>query len=87
MRPDAKAILCMPAVAARLHLVPDDDESAWAGEDMRTNLLATIRVPHMFGYGGKANINLPVRNIHGTHIGTLPPYMWLMVTLAGSCVS
>jgi len=61
-RPDTKTILSLPAVAARLPAMPDDDESSWAGEDMRSALLATIRVPHMFGYGGKPALALPVRH-------------------------
>ncbi|RYY36238.1 hypothetical protein EON62_01910 [archaeon] len=44
-----------------MSLVPEDEDGPWAGEDMRTALLATIRVPHMFGMGGRpAGLNLPV---------------------------
>lgn len=57
-----RTILSMPVVLSKMSLVPEDEDGPWAGEDMRTALLATIRVPHMFGMGGRpAGLNLPVR--------------------------
>jgi len=56
-----------PAVMGKLHLVPegDDEGGAWAGEDMRSAMLATIRVPATFGFGAKpAALALPVSAFH-----------------------
>lgn len=60
-RPDANVILAMPSVASKMHLIPDDDDAPWAGEDLRSHLIATIRVPHGFGagYGARPSLNLP----------------------------
>lgn len=67
MRPDVKTLLAMPVVQSRMHLLPAaDDESPWAGEDMRSHLIATIKVPSSFGAGaGRApGLVLPVRRTH-----------------------
>jgi hypothetical protein len=63
-RPEAKAVLSMSAVQARMAAVLTDDDGPWAGDDLRSHLIATIRVPAAFGYGGlrPAALNLPAPN-------------------------
>lgn len=53
-RPDVATILSDPAVTSRMQAVlpADDKDDAWAGETMRTQMIATIRVPAGFGLGG-----------------------------------
>ena len=50
-RPNIKDVLAMPCVAARMHTLPPDEETPWAGEDMRMQLISTIKVPAGFGMG------------------------------------
>jgi hypothetical protein len=52
LRPDVRQVLTHPAVTARLHTVPEGDDTPWAGDDLRSAMLSTIRVPVGFGYGG-----------------------------------
>lgn len=47
-----RQVLTHPAVTARLHTVPEGDDTPWAGDDLRSAMLSTIRVPVGFGYGG-----------------------------------
>ena len=55
-RPDVRTILASPAVVSRMHVLPPDEDTPWAGEDMRIQLVSTIKVPAGFGmgYGGAA---------------------------------
>jgi len=53
-RPTVNDIIQSAAVQARMHLVPQDEENEWAGEHLRQQMIATIKVPAAFGYGGHA---------------------------------
>ena len=63
-RPTVDQILTSTAVSSRMSTVPADDEGAWVGEEMRSHMIATIKVPYGFGYGGpmkqgNGGLNLP----------------------------
>lgn len=63
-RPTVDQILTSTAVTTRMSAVPVDDEGAWIGEEMRSHMIATIKVPYGFGYGGpmkqgNGGLNLP----------------------------
>ena len=56
-RPSIDQILAMPAVQARMHLLPAAEESdRWHGDEKPSELMATIKVPSYMGYGAKAKI-------------------------------
>jgi len=63
-RPSVNDVLSSMSVQAKMSLVPQEDESEWAGEGMRQQMISTIKVPVSFGYGGHARgsnggLNLP----------------------------
>ena len=59
-RPDVRTILASQAVQSRMHVLPPQEDTPWAGEEMRIHLVSTIRAPAGFGMGGfGANKNGP----------------------------
>ena len=54
-RPDVRTILASQAVQSRMHVLPPQEETPWAGEEMRIHMVSTIRAPAGFGMGFGAN--------------------------------